>query len=53
MQNPKTTVGGYLMILGSIMSCGGKLLAGHVPDLSDLSMLIAGISLIAAKDGGH
>jgi len=53
MKNPKTTVGGYLMVLGVIMSIGGKLLAGQLPELNDVAMLIAGITLIAARDGSH
>lgn len=52
-QNPKTTVGGYLMILGAIMSIGGKIMSGQFPELSDFAMLVGGISLIMAKDGGH
>jgi hypothetical protein len=53
MQNPKTTIGGYLMILGAVMSIGGKLLAGELPNLQDFVMFVGGISFIMSKDGGH
>lgn len=53
MQNPKTTVGGYLLILAAIISASGKLISGQLPDMSDGTMLISGLGLIFAKDGGH
>ena len=53
MNNPKTTIGGYLLILAAVMSAIAKLIAGQLPEISDGSMLITGIGLIMAKDGGH
>lgn len=53
MKNPKTTVGGYLLILAAITSAIGKLIMGQLPDMTEGTMLISGIGFIMAKDGGH
>lgn len=53
LNNPKTTIGGYLLIIAAVISACGKLVAGQLPDMSDGTMLVTGIGLIAAKDGGH
>lgn len=53
MANPKTTIGGYLLVLAAVMSSIAKLIAGQLPDTNDGAMLISGIGLIMAKDGGH
>jgi len=52
-ENKKTTAGGYFLVLAAIISALGKLMAGQLPDMSDGTLLITGIGLIAAKDGGH
>jgi len=53
LQNPKTTVGGYLLIIAGLMSAIAKLMMGQMPEISDGAMLIAGLAAIMAKDGGH
>lgn len=53
LNNPKTTIGGYLLIIAAVISACGKLVAGQLPDMSDGTMLVTGIGLVFAKDGGH
>jgi hypothetical protein len=53
IENPKTTIGGYLLIIAAVISACGKLIAGQLPDMADATMVISGIGLIMAKDGGH
>ncbi len=53
MNNPKTTVGGYLLILAAVISAIAKFMTGSLPDTTEGTMLITGIGLICAKDGGH
>ncbi len=53
MINPKTTILGYLAIIGAVVSIAQKLLTGNAPSAEDIGGLVAGIGLIAARDGGH
>ena len=53
MSNPKTTVGGYLLILAAIISAFGKVMVGHMPEMTDFTLFVMGLGLVVAKDGGH
>lgn len=55
MQNPKTTLPGYLVLGASVLSLAAKLLAGGLDAtaIQDLLGALAGIGLISARDGGH
>ncbi|MEK6710589.1 MAG: hypothetical protein AABZ64_08415 [Nitrospinota bacterium] len=55
MQNPKTTLAGYLVLGASALSFAARLLAGGLAAaaLQDLLAALAGLGLISAKDGGH
>lgn len=63
MSNPKTTITGYLVLAGAVFyaiaHCAaawhgvpGAVCLGSA-DAAALTMGLAGIGLIAAKDGGH
>lgn len=51
--NKKTTLSGYGLILAAIISSLSKLFIGQLPEISDATLLITGLGLIMAKDGGH
>lgn len=55
MQNPKTTLPGYLVLGASALSFAARLLSGGLDAgaIQDLLAALAGVGLISAKDGGH
>lgn len=55
ISNPKTTLMGYLAVLASVTTFIVHLHAGTVSqsDTTELLGAVAGIGLVAAKDGGH
>jgi len=54
MRNPKTTIAGGLLMLGGLSSAAANLLLGHTVDWSVVgATLMAGVGLIAARDGGR
>jgi hypothetical protein len=55
LQNPKTTILGYLLILASVISYGATFFQNHTwpPDLPTIMAFIAGLAAVFAKDGGH
>ncbi len=55
MNNPKTTITGYLILAASVLTVVAHGLGGvlSMADLTALAGAIGGIGLISAKDGGH
>ncbi len=55
LNNPKTTITGYLMLAASLLMVVAHGLSGAL-SLADLTALLGaagGVGLISAKDGGH
>jgi hypothetical protein len=53
MSNPKTTIAGYLLLLGAVATAAGHLLNGNLPDFTSVLAALAGAGLVVAKDGSH
>ncbi len=55
MQNPKTTMAGYLVLGASILSLAAKFVGGGVDvgAIQEVLAALAGLGLISARDGGH
>lgn len=55
MNNPKTTIMGYLILAASLLTVVAHGLSGvlNAADLTALVGAIGGVGLISAKDGGH
>jgi|GEM_PF-2381659 hypothetical protein len=57
MANPKTTIAGYLVILGAIATAVGTYMLNGSLDIHGVMQALAlagiGAGLVAAKDGGH
>lgn len=56
MKNPKTTIAGYLVLLGSLSTVGAHLMTGQglsVQDLMAVVTALAGVGLVLSSDGGH
>lgn len=55
MLNPKTTVAGYLVLLGSVLTVAAHVLSGNVSaaDFGGIITALMGIGLINSKDGTH
>lgn len=56
VQNPKTTIAGYLLVGASVLTVGAHILSGGGVSLVDLQSVVAalgGIGLVLASDGGH
>jgi type IV secretory pathway VirB2 component (pilin) len=55
LNNPKTTITGYLTLAASLLMVVAHGLSGmlSVADLTALIGAICGVGLISAKDGGH
>lgn len=59
MQNPKTTLAGYLGLLGTFLLLAGQVKPHSVwgQTVTQLGMLLSGgaasVGVVAAKDGGH
>lgn len=55
MKHPRTTIAGFLTILGSVISFGAAWLAGGVPSADQWALLggalTVGAGLISAADG--
>lgn len=54
MQNPKTTIAGYILIVSSLLTLVSHYITGDFSmlDLQNLMSALAGVGLIMAKDGG-
>lgn len=57
VQNPKTTVVGYLVLAGAVIKLVTELVQGNfsaaVTDYPTVMAALAGVGLVMAKDGGH
>jgi hypothetical protein len=55
LNNPKTTVTGYLILAASLLMVVAHGLGGGISmaDLTALAGAAGGLGLISAKDGGH
>ena len=55
LSNPKTTIAGYLLLVGSAATLVAHLLGGGVTSADWTAVMsgLAGIGLIASADGGH
>ena len=55
MHNPKTTITGYAVLLGALVTLVSHLLAGAIgaSDITAVLAALSGIGLITASDGGH
>lgn len=56
LKNPKTTIAGYLVLLGSISTIAAHVMIGQglsVQDLTALVTALAGVGLVLSSDGGH
>jgi hypothetical protein len=55
LNNPETTITGYLILAASLLTAVAHGLSGvlSTADLMALVGAIGGIGLISAKDGGH
>ena len=55
MQNPRTSISGYVLLAASVLTLVAHVLTGQfgAGDITLVMSALAGIGLIAAKDGGH
>lgn len=55
MNNPKTTIAGYLVVAGAVLTVVAHVLTGGLTqaDFSAVMAALAGIGLVFAADGGH
>jgi len=55
LNNPKTTITGYLMLAASLLMVVAHGLGGalSMADLTALLGAVGGVGLISARDGGH
>jgi hypothetical protein len=55
MNNPKTTIAGYLVLAASLLTVIAHGLSGSLggADLTALLGAAGGVGLISARDGGH
>lgn len=56
MNNPKTTIAGYLSIAAAIITMISHLLTGDITGAfspATFGSAIAGVGLVTAKDGNH
>ncbi len=55
LNNPKTTITGYLVLAASLLMVAAHGLSGglSMADLTALFGAAGGVGLISAKDGGH
>lgn len=55
LNNPKTTITGYLMLAASLFTVIAHGLSGSLSaaDLTALLGAVSGVGLISAQDGGH
>jgi hypothetical protein len=56
MKNPKTTIAGYMLIVGGVFTIIAHFLSNgsvSMADLNSLIVIIGGGGLVAASDGGH
>jgi len=54
VNNPKTTIAGYLVIGASVLTVAAHFLTGSLAaaDISSLMGVLAGLGLVAAADAG-
>ncbi len=53
MKNKRTTIAGYLLLVGAVSTAAAQVLSGGTPDFSALLTALAGVGFIVASDGGH
>ncbi len=55
MQNPKTTLAGYALIVATLLTLLAHLMTGGLSasDVSSVVVALGGLGLISATDGGH
>ncbi len=53
MKNKRTTIAGYLLLAGAVLTAGAQFMSGGTPDFSALLAALAGVGFITAADGGH
>lgn len=55
MNNPKTTVAGYLLLGAAVLTLAGHLVAGGLGanDVINLMAALGGLGLVCARDGGR
>lgn len=55
MNNPKTTIAGYLVLLAAVVTVAAHFMSGGLTnaDWSALVAALTGAGLIGASDGGH
>ena len=53
MKNKRTTIAGYLLLAGAVLTAGAQVLSGGTPDVAAVLTALTGIGFIAASDGGH
>lgn len=53
MNNPKTTLYGYLLIAVGVAGAVAAVWRGQNPDIMNLYNVLMGMGLVSAKDGGR
>lgn len=55
MNNPKTTIAGYLILGASVLTVAAHFLSGGLSpvDITSVVTGLSGLGLVAATDGGH
>jgi hypothetical protein len=53
VNNPKTTILGYIILLGAVCQAIAEFMQHGVVNLQPVIAAVGGVGLIAAKDGGH
>jgi len=55
MENKKTTIAGYIMLVASVLTVAARILTGGdiASAIPELLTALGGVGLITAKDGGH
>ncbi len=55
LNNPKTTIAGYFLLGAAVLTVVAHMMtgAGITGDLPALIAALAGVGLVAARDGGH
>ena len=53
MKNKKTTIAGYLLVAGSVLTLIAQVLSGTPISEELVAGILGGLGLVAASDGGH
>ena len=53
MKNKRTTIAGYLLLVGAVATAAAQIMSGGTPDVAAVLTALTGIGFIVSADGGH